>query len=73
MISVKGYYDGDKYVTTETVYPHKNQSVIITLLDEEKLEHKPVTLEQLDTFVNPSKNSDNAQDYISSLRSDRVF
>lgn len=73
MVSVRGYYDGNSYVATETVNPYKNQSVIITLLDEPKTERKPVTLEQLDSFAILSKNADNAQDYISNMRADRVF
>ena len=73
MVSVRGYYDGNSYVATETVKPYKNQSVIITLLDEQKTERKPVTLEQLDSFAIFSKNADKAQDYISNMRADRVF
>lgn len=75
MVSVRGYYDGNSYVATETVNPnpYKNQSVIITLLDEPKAERKPITLEQLDSFAIFSKNADNAQDYISNMRADRVF
>ena len=45
MVSVRGYYDGTTYVTTETANPYKNQSVIITLLDEPQPVRKPVTLE----------------------------
>ena len=75
MVSVRGYYDGNSYVATETVNPnpYKNQSVIITLLDEPKIERKPVTLEQLESFAILSNNSDDAQNYISKMRTDRVF
>lgn len=73
MVSVRGYYDGNSYVATETVNPYKNQSVIITLLDEQKEERKDVTLEKLDSFAIYSENSDNAQDYINKMRADRVF
>ena len=73
MVSVRGYYDGNAYIATESVNPYKNQNVIITLLDEPKTERKTVTLEQLDSFAKYSTNADNAQDYISNMRADRVF
>lgn len=64
MVSVRGYYDGTTYVATETVNPYKNQSVIITLLDEPQPVRKPSML---------SDNADDAQNYISKMRADRVF
>ena len=73
MISVRGYYDGTTYVATETVNPYKNQGVIITLLDEPQPVRKPVTLEKLESFALVSNDADNAQNYISSMRADRVF
>ncbi len=73
MLSVRGYYDGTNYVTTETVTPYKNQNVIITLLDEPQPKRKPVTLEKLESFALVSNDADNAQNYISSMRADRVF
>lgn len=73
MVSIRGYYDGNSYVATEAAQPYKNQNVIITLLDEQRTERTPVTLAQLDSFAVFSKNADSAQDYISSLRTDRVF
>ena len=73
MLSVRGYYDGTNYVTTETVNPYKNQNVIITLLDEPQPERNPVTLEKLESFALVSNNADDAQNYINSLRADRVF
>lgn len=73
MVSVRGYYDGTTYVTTETANPYKNQSVIITLLDEPQTVRKPVTLEKLESFAMLSNNADDAQNYISKMRADRVF
>lgn len=34
MLAVKGYFDGQNYVTEDAVAVKKNQRVIITLLDE---------------------------------------
>ena len=34
LIAVKGYYDGESIRTLEKVNAHKNQKVIITILDE---------------------------------------
>jgi len=73
MISVHGYYDGTTYITTETVNPYKNQGVIITLLDEPQFIRKPITLEKLESFAILSNNADDAQNYISKMRTDRVF
>lgn len=73
MISVHGYYDGTTYITTETVNPYKNQGVIITLLDEPQSMRKPITLEKLESFAILSNNADDAQNYISKMRTDRVF
>ena len=73
MVSVRGYYDGTNYVATEAVNPHKNQSVIITLLDEPQTERKSVSLEKLESFAILSSNADDAQNYISEMRADRVF
>ena len=73
MVSVRGYYDGTNYVTTETVTPYKNQGVIITLLDEPQSVRKPVTLEKLESFAMLSSNADEAQNYISKIRADRIF
>lgn len=73
MVSVRGYYDGTAYVATETVNPYKNQGVIITLLDEPQPARKPVTLEKLESFAMLSSNADDAQNYISKIRADRVF
>ncbi len=73
MVSVHGYYDGTSYIATEAVNPYKNQSVIITLLDESKKERNPITLEKLESFAIVSKNADNAQNYISNMRKDRAF
>ena len=73
MVSVHGYYDGTSYIATEAVNPYKNQSVIITLLDESKKERNPITLEKLESFAIVSKNADNAQNYISNMREDRAF
>ena len=73
MLSVRGYYDGTSYIATETVNPYKNQSVIITLLDEPQPIRKPVTLEKLDSFAILSHNADDAHAYISNMRADRAF
>ena len=73
MLSVRGYYDGTSYIATETVNPYKNQSVIITLLDEPQPVRKPVTLEKLDSFAILSHNADDAHTYISNMRTDRAF
>ncbi|MCR5612312.1 hypothetical protein [Treponema sp.] len=73
MVSVHGYYDGTTYVATETVNPYKNQSVIITLLDEPQPTKKTITLEKLESFAIPSNNADDAQNRISKIRVDRVF
>ena len=73
MVSVHGYYDGTSYIATEAANPYKNQSVIITLLDESKKERNPITLEKLESFAIVSKNADNAQNYISNMRKDRAF
>jgi len=70
---LKVYYDGNSYVATENANPYKNQSVIITLLDEQKEGRRPVTLEELDSFAIHYGNSDNAQDYINKMRTDRAF
>ena len=34
MLSVNGYYDGQKFIPLDTIKPNKNQKVIITLLDD---------------------------------------
>ena len=73
MISVRGYFDGTTYVATETVNPYKNQSVIITLLDEPQPVRKSVTLEKLESFAILSNNSDDSQNYINKMREDRAF
>ena len=73
MVSVRGYYDGTTYIATEAANPYKNQSVIITLLDESKKERNAITLEKLESFAIVSKNADNAQNYISKMREDRAF
>lgn len=73
MVSVRGYYDGTNYVATEAVNPYKNQSVIITLLDEPQPERKTVSLEKLESFAILSNNADDAQNYINKMRAERAF
>ncbi|MCR5081706.1 MAG: hypothetical protein K6B17_10215 [Treponema sp.] len=73
MVSVHGYYDGANYITTETVNPYKNQSVIITLLDEPHSVRKSITLEKLESFAIHATNADDAQDFVSKMRDDRVL
>ena len=41
MNAVKAYYDGNVFVPTEPVKAKRNQSAIITILDEDKREDKP--------------------------------
>ena len=34
MLSVNGYFDGQRFVPIDNVFPKKNQKVIITILDD---------------------------------------
>ena len=40
MQAVKAYYDGDKFVPIETIKVKRNQTAIITILDESLTEKK---------------------------------
>ena len=71
MNNIKATKKIKNYVTTETANPYKNQSVIITLLDEPQPVRKPVTLEKLESFAMLSNNADDAQNYISKMRAEK--
>ncbi len=81
MTSVRGYYNGSAYVAMEPVTVRPNQKVIITVLDDEFLPAHNATREELWEKLSALCGSAgkicpegmDAQDYVNTLREERVF
>lgn len=75
MKSILGYYNGNSYVSMDSVDVKLNQKVIITFLDEVPKKRMPISLEKLESYCSDTiasvPNGMDAQQYISALRKDR--
>ena len=72
MTSVRGYYDGNGYVTEGNVAVKPNQRVIITILDDYVPQHNHRTLSEIKSYADSSSksvpNGISTVDYVRQLR-----
>ena len=72
MTSVRGYYDGNGYVTEGNVAVKPNQRVIITILDDYVPQHNRRTLTEIKSYADSSSksvpNGISTVDYVRQLR-----